>query len=329
MLKVITKSLGLGLASCLVAAQTTLAASYLVGFQTYTNCTAGNNNSGICDSAPQSNSTYDADPVGNIGPGNLYLTATIGPEASSLGRKGWGQQTNNAFLNGEGFGNEVGNPERFIVNVPNASDGTLPGIRHGAYDTTPQGAPNGTSSWKFGNSGNQRLGDVRITNHSDYYFKLTFLNFDARVGNANSPHNLQIKYLNGDGTAYDNGLLKKSTGAEINNLTSVYNNDFGTEPNTYNVSRSLGEAVDSQVYLPPNSSAAFRLFWTDQATEGSQSQIDNFAFQGTFYWTENLEIEVDPVTWSSSSVPGPGASLGWLLGSLLMGLGVWKARRRA
>ncbi len=318
----ITKSLGLGLASFFAVSQTALAASFLVGFQTYENCTLGNNNSGVCETFPQSNSTYDATPEGSIGPDNLYLTAVIGPEASSLGeeRKGWGQNTNPGFLNGEGFGQEAGNSERFIVNVPNAEDGSLPGIRYGAYGTALQGAPDGTSSWKFGNSGNQRKGDVRLTNHSDFYFKLTFLNFDARVGNSNSPHELEIAYLDGNGTAFDNDLIRLDTGEELINLKPVYSNDFGAQTGAQNVSRSLGEAVGAQVYLPPQSSAAFRLSWSGQLTELAQSQIDNFAFQGTFYATADLVQEVNPV-------PEPLGILGGV--AALSCVGLLSRRRRA
>ena len=301
----------------LVMAQAATAQDFLVGFQTFLPCVTGNQNSGICDANPQSNGTYDATPVGGIGPGNVYLTAVIGTDASSVGRKGRGQQRNNSFLNGEGFGSEPGNPERFIVNVPNASDGSLPGTRFGAFGTTPLGAPNGTSSWKFSSSGNEREGDVRIVNHSDYYFRLEFFNFDARVGNANSPETLTIKYLSGDGTTKDNNLTKKNTGTEVVNLKNIFSQDFGDGPVVFNVSQSLGEVTETQVYIPPGGAAGFRVIWTDFQAEGAESQLDNIAFQGRFFASAALAVEVDPTAGGTPSVPAPGAALGWLLISLL------------
>ena len=309
-------------------AQAASATDFLVGFQTFLPCVAGNQNSGICDDAPQSNGTYDDTPVGSTGPGNVYLTAVIGPDASSVGRKGRGQQRNNQFLNGEGFGNEVGNSERFIVNVPNASDGSLPGTRFGAYDTTPLGAPNGTSSWKFSSTGNEREGDIRIVNHSDYYFRLEFLNFDARVGNANSPQTLTIRYLAGDGTTKDNNLTKKSDGQEVADLKGIYDNGFGPGPVVGNVSRSLGEVTETQVYIPPGGAAGFRFIWDNFGAAGAESQLDNIAFQGKFFETADLTTEIDP-TAVPGAVPGLGAGLGLFLASAMGVLGLLKVRRRA
>ena len=188
-------------------AQTTISSSF-IGWQTYSNCGA-TNNTGICDATPESNSTFDATPVGSIGPDNTYLSGVIGIDASAAGRRGRGQQANNGFLNGDGFGNEAANSAREIVNIPLA-DGS-PGVRIGPFGSPIQGAPDGTSSWKFSTSGNERTGDISITNESSFYFRLQFIHFDARVGNANSPRNLEIKYLSGDGTLFDNALVRLTT----------------------------------------------------------------------------------------------------------------------
>lgn len=306
----------------LTFAQSGSAEDSFVGFQTFSNCGA-NNNSGVCGTNAQSNSTYDSSPVGSIGPGDLYLTAALGVDASSVGRKGRGQNQNNGFLNGAGFGNESGDSGRLIVNIT-LSDGS-PGERIGAFGTSPQGAPNGTSSWKFSTSVNERTGDIRVTNHSDYYFRLQFINFDARVGNANAPTNLEIKYLAGDGTAFDNALTRKDTGAELVDLNNVYNNDFGAGPVVSNVSLSLGGVTGTQVYLPPGQSAGFRFVWTASATNGAESQLDNIAFQGQFFETAALAVEVNPA--AVTPVPGLGGALAWLLSSILLGFGMLKARQ--
>ena len=302
----------------------TASAAYLIGWQTYSNCGA-NNNSGICDASPESNSTYDATPVGGIGTNNTYLTGVIGTGASSLGRKGRGQNQNNQFLNGAGFGNETADSNRLITAIPMA-DGTTPGERIGAYNTTPQGAPNGTSSWKFSTSGNERTGDIRVTNESDYYFRLQFVHFDARVGNANAPQNLEIKYLSGDGTAYDNALLRKDNGSELVNLNNIYNNDFGPGPAAFNVSHSIGGVIGTQAYLAPGESVALRFVWTDFATDGAESQLDNIAIEGQFFETQDLLVEVDP-TAVPAAVPGPAAALWWALSSSLLGVGFLQLRR--
>lgn len=279
-------------------------ASSFIGWQTFTNC-GGTNNSGICDTSPDSNSTFDATPVGSIGAGNTYLTGAIGENASSVGRRGRGRQTNNGFLNGPGFGNESADSSRLIENITLA-DGSA-GTRIG-----PQGGA-GTSAWKFSTSANERMGDIRITNESDYYFRLQFIHFDARVGNSNSPQNLEILYLSGDGTAFDNGLTRFDNGNELVNLNNVYNNDFGPGTVTANVSLALGGVIGTQAYLAPGESAGFRFRWSDFVTSGAESQLDNIAFEGQFFQTAGLAVEVDPAL-----VPEPGTAL--LLGLGLLGL---------
>lgn len=301
----------LGLASvCLLVAQSASASSF-IGWQTFSNC-GGNNNTGICDATPDSNSTFDSTPVGSIGGANTYLTGVIGDGASAVGRSGRGQQANSGFLNGPGFGNEAGDPDRLIENIT-LSDGSA-GTRIG-----PQGGA-GTSAWKFSTSANERTGDVRITNESDYFFRLTFLHFDARIGNANSPQDLAIRYLSGDGTAFDNGLTRLDNGNELVNLNNVYSNDFGPGTLTANVSHSLGGAIGTQAYLAPGQSAAFRFVWSDFATSGAESQIDNLAFEGQFFETALLANEINPIT----VVPEPTTAT--LVGLGLMGLAL---RRRA
>jgi len=298
----------LGLASSVLFATQTASAA-IIGWQTFD--ATGGTNANMADSTPDNNTTYDATPAGSSA-GNVYLTGRIGAGASSLGRDGWGINTSNTFLNGPGFGNESADSSRLIVNNL-MSDGSV-GTRIGA-----NGQP-GASSWKFGNSGNQRTGDVQITNESDYYFRVEWAHFDARVGSANAPDNLQMVYLTGNDTTFDNDLRRFDTGNELTNQVSLYNEDYDPTNSagalTDNVSRSLGLATSTQLYLAPGASAAFRFLWTGQVTNGAQSQIDNLAFEGTFFETADLLVEIDPA--NVSAVPVPASA--WLFMSALAGL---------
>lgn len=286
------------------------ASAEFIGWQTFSNCGL-NNNTGICDSSPESNSTFDATPVGTIGPDNTYLTGEIGVEASAIGRSGRGQQANNGFLNGDGFGNQVADPTRLIENIT-LSDGS-PGMRIGPFGSALQGAPNGTSSWKFSTSVNERTGDIRFTNESSFFFRLQFIHFDARIGNANSPQNLEIKYLAGDGTAFDNALLRLDNGSELIDLNNVYNTDYGPGPTVSNVSHSLGGVIGTQAYLAPGESAAFRFVWSDFLTNGAESQLDNIAFEGQFFLDPGLTIEVPlPEPTAAVALPFALGLLGFL-----------------
>ena len=80
---------------------------HAIGWQTFENAGA-DNESGVSDSTPDSNSTFDATPVGSNN-GGLYLTGIIGEGASILGRDGFGQSTDSSFLNGPDFGDGPGN----------------------------------------------------------------------------------------------------------------------------------------------------------------------------------------------------------------------------
>ena len=297
-----------------------------VGYQTFSNCTPGNNNSGVCDGTPESNSSCDTTPVGSIGPGNTYLTAVIGSEASAAGRKGRGQQTNNSFLNGSGFGNQAADPSRLIENIELAD--CTPGVRIGPQGSPVQGAPNGSSAWKFSTSTNERTGDTRVCNQSDYFFRLQFIHFDARVGNGNSPHVLEIKYLSGDGTAFDNALTRFDNGSELVNLNNVYSNDFGPVRAAYNISHSLGGVLGTQAFLPPGQCAGFRLVWSDQLTSGAESQIDNLAFEGQFFTNADLSVEIDPATVAPPSVPSAGMPALAVLVFTMVGLAARGSRPR-
>ena len=94
------------------------------GWQTFENAVSGDNNSGISDATPDSNSTFDATPVGSNSNG-FYLTGIIGAGASNLGRSGFGQTVNNGFLNGPTFG-ATGVPNGCLLYTsPSPRDATL------------------------------------------------------------------------------------------------------------------------------------------------------------------------------------------------------------
>ena len=181
---------------------------HVIGWQTFENATLGDNNSGINDTSPDTNSTYDATPNGSIS-GSLYLTGSIGANASNLGYDGMGQDARNEFLNGTTFGNDL------LITDYTLADGS-PGQRIGPYlNPPPNGEENdGTSSWKFSQTNGvlQLSGDFSITNHSDYHFRLEYVHFDARgmVNTTYSPRTLTLKYL-----ATPGELINASTGTEV------------------------------------------------------------------------------------------------------------------
>jgi len=283
---------------------------HAIGWQTFQNAGA-NNNSGIADATPDSNSTFDATPFGSNNNG-LYLTGRIGAGASPLGRAGYGQSTNNGFLNGPTFGSNTVGSAPFGMNIEDVTlaDGSA-GQRIGAQGQA------GASSWKFRTDGNSEFGDFSITNESDFTFRLERIHFDARRGNANSPSNLDVVYLAGG----DSNLIRASTGTEVANLHVFSAVSFGS-PGTENVSASLANSftTPTALRLAPGESASFRFRWTGSLSDFAESQIDNLALSGSFLDQNNGFSLIDP-----STVPTPATSL--LLAS--SALVITKRRRKA
>jgi hypothetical protein len=295
--------------------------NHLIGWQKFENATPGDNNSGIDDTTPDTNSTFDPfSPTGNISASGHYLTGAINTSVSSGGYVGLGQNTNNTFLNDESFG-KIASTGELIVDWPLA-DGS-PGERLGPFGGT------GNSSWKFRQLDGRFRGEFSITNNSSYFFRLEHIHFDARVGNADSPDDLKVIYL-----AENANLIKKSTGVEYSNFTGFWNSenasneDFGPAPSELEVSRSVGAATSSAAYLAPGDTAAFRFVWEGYVTLGAQSQIDNVAFQGTFFETSDLLNIVDPVALESASVPVLPMLFQWVLAGLFAAISVFSIARK-
>ncbi len=289
---------------------------HAIGWQTFDNA-GGDNNSGISDGTPESNSTFDSTPFMTTG-GSYYLTGGIGGASVAAGRDGYGQNTLNTFLNGDTFGQTPGGGNGlFIVDVPNAADGSTPGSRVGPFG----GA--GTSSWKFrSRNGNADLhGDISITNTSAFSFRLERVHYDARAASANSPLSLDLIYL-----ATPSNLINTGTGNEVADLKEIDSITFAGQ-GTQNVTQALAApaSIGSAVRLGPGDSAAFRFRWTAGLGLDAQSQLDNIAFSGTFFDVNGTptnytdDFAVNPVT----VIPEPSRAV-----LVVIGFGLTMVRRK-
>ena len=270
---------------CLLVVQDSAAQQHIIGWQTFENSSPGNNNSGIQDDTPDTNSTYDPTPMGGSS-GNLYLTGSIGVNASGEGWAGLGQATNKDFLNGGTFGDSL------AITSSTLADGS-PGVRIGPFGNPPPNgeANGGTSSWKFADPGNINLlkGDLSITNHSDYHFELGAIHFDARgLGNpATSPDTLELRYL-----ATPGELINVNSASEVADLTLLYTNTW-TVRGVENVSLVLEPVIGSVSRIPPGEKASFRIVWSGNVA-GGNVQVDNIAFSGVFKDQNNDFVPIDP-----------------------------------
>lgn len=261
----------------LLGVQNSAAQQHVIGWQTFENRSPGNNNSGIQDDTPDTNSTYDPTPMGSSS-GNLYLTGSVGVNASNEGWRGLGQSTNKDFLNGGTFGASL------AITSSTLADGS-PGGRIGPFgNPPPNGEVNGgTSSWKFANSGNVNLlkGDFSITNHSDYHFELSTIHFDARglANSATSPDTLELRYLAASGE-----LINATSASEVADLALLYTNTW-TVRGVENVSLVLEPIIGSVSRIPPGEKASFRFVWSGNAGGGMFKST-------TLHFREFLKIRI-------------------------------------
>jgi len=272
---------------------------HAIGWQTFENA-GTNNTSGILDSTPDSNSTFDSTPIGSNN-GGLYLTGRIGVGASILGRQGLGQSEDNSFLNGPDFGTGPGNNGLNIIDITLA-DGSA-GTRIG-----PNSQP-GASSWRFQRNGEQEFGDFSITNESDYSFRLERIHYDARSANTNAARDLDLIYLAGG----ESNLIRAggfNPGTEVPDLHVISEVTFPSSEiltAVHNVSRSVPASFiePTAVRLAPGDTASFRFRWTNSMTDFAQSQIDNLAISGTFLDQNNDFAPINPIdVLTAPSVPG-------------------------
>ena len=302
-------------ASAVVLAGSNNGNDYLhaIAWQTFENAGA-NNNSGISDSTPDSNSTFDSTPVGTNSNG-FYLIGGLGSaSASTLGRSGLGLSTDSSFLQGSTIGAGTGSGGLNIVDIPDAGTDGLSGTPGTAQNS--QGSSG--SSWKFQTNGNQEFGDFSITNTSDFAFRLERVHFDARSANANAPKTLDFIYLNGT-----SNLRRADNGNEIADLSVVNTIQFPSgESNVsiHNASVSLAARYNTGVRLGPGDSATFRFRWTNQGGNFAQAQIDNLGLSGTFQDQNNGFALIDP---AAVAVPEPSSAI-----LLTLGVGIGLGRRK-
>lgn len=206
---------------------------------------------------------------------------------------------------------------------------------------------NATQAWQFkknqilDDGGNDQglMGDFSVTNNSDYYFRLEFIHFDARAGNNTcnqnnrAPYLLDVIYLRDS-----SNLINKSAGSEVSSGKVMHTEDWGgcTTSNglppeygggkaAVNISSSVSSAIESQAYLAPGDTAAFRFKFNTAGTFGQYgvAQIDNIAFEGTFFETAELQNSINPGDAPSAveeHVPVLPILFHWILGFILFGV---------
>lgn len=212
------------------------------------------------------------------------------------------------------------------------------GDRIGPYGT------NSTQAWQFkknatlDDAGNDQglMGDFSVTNNSDYYFRLEHIHFDARAGNNTcnqnnrAPFFLDVTYLRDS-----SNLINKTAGQELDankSITTVnwgqcFVGDGSTGPgkSVENISASVSSAIEAQAYLAPGDTAAFRFKFNTEGTYGpfGVAQIDNIAFEGSFFETAELVSTINPADTPAAveeHVPVLPLLFQWILGVILLGV---------
>ena len=127
---------------------------------------------------------------------------------------------------------------------------------------------------KFGNSTNQQLLDIRITNNTGIDQKLTNLSFDIRKepGNAN-PTSYNLLYLNSGASALIKGA-SVSAGSEMANLAGLGTGTIDGGVNNY--SNVIGTNIQGTAWIADGSYANIRLK-INTGNNAAGSQLDNFS----------------------------------------------------
>lgn len=127
---------------------------------------------------------------------------------------------------------------------------------------------------KFGNSANQQLLDIRITNNTGIDQRLTNLSFDIRKepGNAN-PTSYSLLYLNSGASALIKGA-SVAAGSEMANLAGLGTGTIDGGIN--NFSNVIGENISGTAWIANDSYANIRLK-INTGNNAAGSQLDNFS----------------------------------------------------
>ena len=290
----------------------------ILGWYDFDTAVAADNDSGISDITPDTNTSFDPTPTLNAHSEFLYLTGAIGPAASDTGASGIGLKVDSGILNDATYGNSNN-----IVDYakPTNDTGELPEYNY---------------SWKFGSSGVR--GDFAIVNHSIYAFRLDEILFDAKVGSVNSPQVVEITYLAGAGSNaelkntktrtevsdgklffkydfdeigaesyYDAAWPQDSDGANYasDTLFSI-TKDIELDGTTPTGAASIGvesklkywvgtDITETDLVIYPNQKAVFRITWSDfGGNSAGESYVDNLAFKGAFCAPYAKRPTVDP-----------------------------------
>ncbi len=124
---------------------------------------------------------------------------------------------------------------------------------------------------KFGNSGNQQILDLRITNNTGADAKLKNISFDLRRANANYATDFQLLYL----ATGDSELIKGSSvadGTEMVNLVGIGSDSI--VPGINNFSEFIGQNISGTAWIKDGGYANIRLKLNTTAPQAG-SQLDN------------------------------------------------------
>ncbi|MEC7609393.1 MAG: hypothetical protein VX964_04405, partial [Verrucomicrobiota bacterium] len=246
-------------AACLTAFTTATFANnsdfHVIGWQIFDTVTPGANDSGINDDSPDTNSTFDATPIGSHAD-NLYLSGKVGQNASTLGYKGLGNKAGLTTLNDSDYGPSASGAN--IVDYPQSTN------KAGEISSTK-------SSWKFDVSNSK--GDFTIINNSIYVFRVRDILFDALSASDFSGKVLEINYVGGG----DNEeLINANTNSEVEDGKLLFRYDFANLDNN-----ALTSPAPTTVSADPAfTDNKFIPFATNQVAGSETAQTFEFVVEG-------------------------------------------------
>ena len=148
---------------------------------------------------------------------------------------------------------------------------------------------------KFGNSANQQLLDIRITNNTGNDAKLTNIAFDLRKGASNAnPTSYSLLYLNAGNSALLKGA-SVAAGSEMANLAGLGSDTIIGGVNEF--SNVIGENIQGTAWIADGSYANLRLK-INTANNASSAQLDNFVV--------SMDVIPEPATVGLLGIAGSG-----------------------